>query len=136
MEKFPHSENALVVRTDFSDAAAWESLCQAIIKPVGDFQANVEFLSTEEFDGLTPEQCPAMVPPHWNHVFVFLADATTLSHPEHPILCVELSETPARAFRVIPSEMWSVENNLSLANMDWSDFADSVAADGIFRGFS
>jgi uncharacterized protein DUF6924 len=31
--------------------------------------------------------------------------------------------------------MWGVENNLSLANMDFEEFADSVDADGVFRGF-
>jgi hypothetical protein len=31
--------------------------------------------------------------------------------------------------------MWSVENNLSLANMDFDEFADAVDAAGIFRGF-
>jgi hypothetical protein len=38
-------------------------------------------------------------------------------------------------FRVIPSQMWSVENNLSIANMDFFEFADAVGDDGIFRGF-
>jgi hypothetical protein len=28
-----------------------------------------------------------------------------------------------------------VENNLSLANMDFHEFADNVGADGVFRGF-
>jgi hypothetical protein len=27
-----------------------------------------------------------------------------------------------------------VENNLSLANMDFDEFADAVDADGVFRG--
>jgi hypothetical protein len=40
-----------------------------------------------------------------------------------------------RTFRVIPSEMWDVENNLSLANMDFPEFAGSTGPDGIFRGF-
>jgi len=31
--------------------------------------------------------------------------------------------------------MCSVENNLSIANMDFSEFADNVDKDGIFRGF-
>ena len=30
---------------------------------------------------------------------------------------------------------WSVENNLSIANMDWEEFADAVDDAGIFRGF-
>jgi hypothetical protein len=28
-----------------------------------------------------------------------------------------------------------VENNLSVANLDFEDYADRVDADGIFRGF-
>jgi hypothetical protein len=31
--------------------------------------------------------------------------------------------------------MWGVENNLSIANMDYSEFADEVDPDGVFRGF-
>lgn len=31
--------------------------------------------------------------------------------------------------------MWGVENNLSLANMDYADFAANVDPDGILRGF-
>jgi hypothetical protein len=46
-----------------------------------------------------------------------------------------LYEEPGRTFRVIPSEMWSVENNLSVANMDFYEFADNVDLDGVFRGF-
>ena len=48
---------------------------------------------------------------------------------------VDLYDEPGRTFRVIPRELWGVENNLSLANMDYSDFADNVDADGVFRGF-
>jgi uncharacterized protein DUF6924 len=38
-------------------------------------------------------------------------------------------------FRVVASELCSVENNINLANMDWADFTQSVGEDGIFRGF-
>jgi hypothetical protein len=31
--------------------------------------------------------------------------------------------------------MWGVENNLTIANMDFDDFAGAVQADGVFRGF-
>jgi len=59
----------------------------------------------------------------------------TLSHAERPILCIDPS-APQNILRVVPSELWGIENNLSLANMDWEEFAGSVAADGIFRGFA
>jgi hypothetical protein len=38
-------------------------------------------------------------------------------------------------FRVVPYEMWSVHNNLAISNMDWEEFADNAAGDGVFRGF-
>ncbi|MFF4054379.1 DUF6924 domain-containing protein [Streptomyces sp. NPDC001668] len=31
--------------------------------------------------------------------------------------------------------LWSMENNLSGANMDFEEFADAVEEDGVFRGF-
>ena len=47
---------------------------------------------------------------------------------------IDLWQRDGRTFRVVPSEMASVENNLSLANMDWKEFAEQVDPDGIFRG--
>ena len=68
-------------------------------------------------------------------MFIFVADQVAHLDPEHPILVVDCFEDPGRMFRVIPSAAWGVENNLSLANMDFEDFADAVDARGIFRGF-
>jgi hypothetical protein len=31
--------------------------------------------------------------------------------------------------------MWGVENNLSVSNMGFEEFADKVDQDGVFRGF-
>lgn len=135
MKYLPESENALVLRTDFSDEAAWEAVCAAIRQPVGEFKAYVEIVSDPKYEGLTAEQLPALVPQGSNHSFVFLVDRLALSHPERPVLVVDLYENPGRTFRVIPSEMGDVENNLSIANMDFEEFADAADADGVFRGF-
>lgn len=59
----------------------------------------------------------------------------SLTDPEQPVLVVDLSNDPGRNFRVIPAEIWGVENNLSIANMDFEEFADSADPDGTFRGF-
>ncbi|MFN8515091.1 MAG: hypothetical protein U0841_21405 [Chloroflexia bacterium] len=40
-----------------------------------------------------------------------------------------------RAFRAILPELWAIDANLSISNMDFFEFADSVDSDGIFRGF-
>lgn len=135
MKPIPKTEEALVLRTDFSDNPAWEAICAAIQKPVGQFRAYVNFVSDPNYNGLTIQQLLALNPQDSDHTFIFIVDHITLSHPEHPILVVDLFDEPGRTFRVIPSEMWVVENNLSLANMDFVDFADSVSQDGVFRGF-
>jgi hypothetical protein len=133
--QLPKTENSLVLRTDFSDDSAWESLCAAIRALGGEFQAYVDCVSDPQYDGLTAERLTALAPKGSHHTFVFIADRMALTHPEHPILVVDLYEEPGRTFRVIPSEMWSVENNLSIANMDFCEFADNVDQDGVFRGF-
>ncbi len=70
-----------------------------------------------------------------SHSFAFIADRLTIADPERPVLVVDLSHEPGRTFRVIPSQMWAIENNLSHANMEYSEFADNVDPDGVFRGF-
>jgi hypothetical protein len=135
MQFLPVTDRAVVLRTDYSDDDAWRSLAAAIEAPVGDFMAMVTFVSDPQYEGTTAENLAALLPPGWNRSFIFLADKLSFTHPDHPILVLDLSDSPYRSFRVIPSEMWGVENNLSLANMDFFEFADSVQQDGIFRGF-
>jgi hypothetical protein len=137
LKQIPETANALVLRTDFSDDAAWESICAAIEKPAGQFgfRAYVDCVSDPAYDGITTEQVLSLAPEDSNHTFVFVVDRITVSHPEHPILVIDLYDEPGRSFRVVPSEMWGVENNLSIANMDFDEFAGAVDPDGVFRGF-
>jgi hypothetical protein len=144
MKNIPKTEHPLVLRTDFSDDSAWKSICEAIQEPVGEFRAYVDCLSDPEYDGLTVDQLTASLVPlltaerkpfEYQLAFLFIVDRTALTHPDHPILVVDLCDEHGRTFRVIPSEMWGVENNLSIANLDFGDFADHADEDGIFRRF-
>jgi hypothetical protein len=130
----PNAEDARLVRTDFSDDPAWLALRAAILDPAAEFRAYVDIIDDPRFDGVTPEQAIALLPPY-HHFFLFLVDPLTLSHPEHPILVVELRAMPGRTFRVTPGLLWAIENNLSIANMDFDEFLNAAAPDGIFRGF-
>ena len=132
--KIPATENALALRTDFSDEAAWQSLCAAIQDPDADFAANVDFVSDPKYDGLTPDQLPPLLSEGSSLSFALIIDRAALSHPDHPILVVDLQEKPVRTFRVISSALWEVENNLSIANMGFDEFASAVDKDGIYRG--
>ncbi len=147
MRTLPRSriDHSLVIRTDFSDERAWQRVHAAIVEPQRDgwAQANVDFIDDPAFDGLTNKQLLALDPEALGHVYIYLVDSTTIAHDEHPVLVVEVylleDEVDAgielgRSFRVIPSEMWAVENNLSLANADWEDFTENLDDDGIYRG--
>jgi hypothetical protein len=129
--------HSLVVRTDFSDDAAWEAVRQAIAAPQADlFQANVQFVDDRQYDGLTVAGLLDLVPAEGDLMFIFLVDREAIARPDHPVLVVDLFEDGrGRSLRVAPSAMWSIQNNLVIGNMDWEDFESSVDSDGVFRGF-
>ena len=134
----PQTEKPLVLRTDFSNQTAWEAIRIEVQKPVGIFlfRANIEILDEVEHSGITKEQMLNLLPSNYNHNFIVIVDQITMTHPEHPLLIVDLYENPGQEFRAIPSAVQSIENNLSIANMDFEEFAENVDEDGIFRGFS
>ena len=100
-----------------------------------EFFAYVEFIESPNFRNRTEKELLAMVPPECPHSFLFIVDRTAIEGPEFPVLVMDLSDEPGRTFRVIPSQIQGVQNNLSIANMDFHEFADNVDHDGIFRGF-
>ncbi len=135
MPRLPDISGALMLRTDFSDDAAWDTIRRASVAPSPDgFAANVTFVSDPAFAGLTAEQVTAL-PRAGYRGFVFLVDRVTITDPEMPVVVVDLLREPGRWFRVVPAELWGVENNLSIANMDFAEFADHADPDGVFRGF-
>jgi hypothetical protein len=136
VNKLPKSDRPLLLRTDFSDDAAWSALCEAVQVPSEEgFQAQLDCVSDPLYSGLTVAQLVALAHKNGNHSFAFVADRIAFTDPERTVIVVDLRREPGRTFRVIPREMWSVENNLSVANMDFGEFADSVDPDGVFRGF-
>lgn len=137
MNKIPPTEYALVLRTDFSNSAAWDQICAAIREPVDKFGflAHVDFLDRERYANITKEQLLELIPEDYNHSFIIVVDTIAISNPEHPLLIIALHENPGGEFRAIPSQIQGIENNLSIANMDFDEFAHAVDKDGVFRGF-
>ncbi|WP_235010203.1 hypothetical protein [Mycobacterium sp. 3519A] len=130
------SDLSLLIRTDFTDDNAWRAVCKAACAPDPEhgFRAFLTCIDDPELDGATVE---SLIPLVRNYFFV--VDNHTITDPEHPILAVagdpDDDLDPGTSFRVIPSAMWSPENNLSLGNMLFEDFVDA-AGDGVFRGFA
>lgn len=136
MKKIPATENALVLRTEFSDEPAWKALCAALQDPDDDFNPSLDFISDKEYDGFTADQLPSLLPENSSLTFAFIIDRTALINPDHPILAIDLHDQPGRTFRVTPAALGEVASNLLIANMGFEEFADAVDQDGIFRGFS
>lgn len=136
MKPLPKTDTSMLLRTDFSDDAAWAALREALERPSAEgFTASLEYVSDRAYDGLSIADVVAASSRDGDRGFAFVADRTTFTDPERPIVVVDLQDEPGRTFRVVPSAAWSVENNLSIANMDFRDFAGSVDAQGVFRGF-
>ena len=137
LPSLPTSSSSLLVRTDFTSDEAWDRVREEALRENEDgFRAYVEPVSDRAFEQATWAAVRAAVPTHNEGASVlFIADATSLSSPDHPILVVDLLDKGLTPFRCVPSELWGVDNNLNLANLDWADFADEVDDDGVFRGF-
>ena len=125
-----------VVRTHFGDDAAWAALVEAVGTPSDEgFLAKVVLVDDRAFDGLGTDEVLAALPTDANQAVLFIADADTLTRPDRPLLVVRLLGSPGRTFRMVPEQLWSVENNLSLANLSWSDFEGVLDSEGVYRGF-
>ena len=132
----PTSENALLIRTDFSDQSAWDKLLGAAREPDDIFMFNMEVVDDRANSGMTVEQVMAALPEDYPHSFMVVADNVAISQPGHPLLVVDLLEQRGRQFRALASVISQIDSNLSIANMDFEEFADGVDATGVFRGFA
>jgi hypothetical protein len=131
----PKTTSTPLLRTDYSDQKAWEALLAAIATPNEDgFMAYVDYLEDPAYRDLTPEQVLALVPEGFDQPILIVADRVTLTSPEMPLLVIDLWEEHGRVLRVVVEALCDIENNLSISNMDFEEFA-AAAENGVFRGF-
>ncbi|MFE5908133.1 DUF6924 domain-containing protein [Streptomyces wedmorensis] len=134
----PHPANltSLVLRTDFGDEGAWDSV-RAAVDAAGEYSfatyvSDLRFVDVA-VHALIAEEAAADEGDQIGDVF--LADAITMNDPDHPLLAVDLSNEPGQTFRVPARWFPDVSANLSIANMDFAEFADAADESGTFRGF-
>ncbi|QIK66735.1 hypothetical protein G7072_10640 [Nocardioides sp. HDW12B] len=141
-----------LIRTDFSSDEGWQRLVGEVTKDSdgGDgewYTPNLQPLSDRDFEGTTAETL-ATAWPRDSHGYVVLADSRSLQEAmaggEVTVVFVdlcaededaELGELYGNSFRCVAGEVASVEANLSIANVDFSEFAGSADHDGVLRGF-
>jgi hypothetical protein len=131
----PSSENALLIRTDFSDQSAWTKLKTAVSEPGDPFVFAMEVVDDRANSGVTVEQLMEALPEDYLHSFLVVADSASISESDFPLLVVDLAEERGRQFRAVAAQVASIDNNLSIANMGFEEFADAVDDGGVFRGF-
>ena len=134
MKPFPKSDNALVVRTDYSDQGAWDEIREINLTPVDGFVAYVDFIDDGQYADISKEQVMELYREN-GQSYAMIADRLTVSDKDHPLLIVDLLTNRGAEFRAEPGQIQSVQNNLSLANLDFSDFVESIDESGVFRGF-
>lgn len=147
-----------VVRTDFSSDETWLLVRRQVTAPQKDpitgmeFTANVKCITDSANADVNFNDLVRTLPADYSGFLVFVVDQTTIKQKEHPVLVVGFSpesadpkeyerkpnQTPTKqfkSFRALPSMIQCIENNLSIANMDFDDFVNSIDDDKIFRGF-
>ncbi len=136
MHSLPRTGDSLLVRTDFGDGPAWVRTREAALAENEDgFHAYLTVVDEPSFDGAPWQDLYAEARGVGQHAAVlFIADRAAMGE-EHPIHVVDLSDEQRPPFRCTAAVLWSVDNNLNLANMDWEEFACAVDDDGIHRGF-
>lgn len=123
-----------LLRTDYARPDRWDTLLASINTPNEDgFKAYVAVLTDPELEGLTDQEIRRLPRVDDASRFVLVADAVTQAEDEFPILVVDLSDEGLPSFRVTAKCLWSVQNNLSLANMDWEEFSEATDPDGVYR---
>jgi hypothetical protein len=133
------SFDPFVVRTDFSDDAAWESVLARLRVPVLEGEPEPEpcLVCDRWFDGAPPERVlrgvRAVLPEGLVPAAVFLADAEAMRAQGHPLLAVTTEwngnpfapgdETFITQYRTLADAAVEISVNLELGNMDFQDFA-------------
>ena len=103
----PATPATLVLRTDFSDDAAWDAVCAASAaeSPEG-FMAGLSFVSDPAFADMTVEQVAALTTASYR-TFLFIVDHVTVTDPEMPLVVLDMHDEPGRWFRVVPGQTWA-----------------------------
>lgn len=137
----------LVVRTHFGDDEAWQAVLAAATQSWGDdddqddedFDSTTYAVDDPELAGWSVAQLREAVVEQDPHLRVlFVADEETMRASHHALLAVDLDEESSdEPFRIVPRRASGVHVNMTLANMDFTEWAQIAAdsPDGVFHDF-
>ncbi|MFJ8077393.1 DUF6924 domain-containing protein [Streptomyces sp. NPDC096176] len=148
--------DALVIRTDYGDDRVWQAVLADLAQPGGDngeFEGRVHLVDDRVWAGATPDEVLAAVRRDEDLSVVFLADNVTMRSVHRALLALDIDteeedldpvhyqelidSPPPREFRTAPSGVHDIDANLSIANMDFEEYAEEASTDpdGLYRSF-
>ncbi|HEX7301799.1 DUF6924 domain-containing protein [Lentzea sp.] len=124
----PSSPFSPLLRTDFTDERAWH----ALLEDVGTDWLTV--MPDRQHRGLTVPELVALVPPGSYYPVLAVADKTTFTSAERPLLLVDVVERPGRTFRAAPEAFRYAIGNLTFHNQRFKDYyLDGLDGSGVYR---
>ncbi|MFI8003301.1 DUF6924 domain-containing protein [Streptomyces sp. NPDC086010] len=131
--------DAVVVRTDHSDAESWQAVAAALMEPWGDeqYEPHVHVIDDPAWAEVSVDELRRALAVDEDLCVVFLADQVTMRSEHHPLLAVTLltreecvdDEDYERLtefgteFRTVPAGVHGIHANLSIGNLGFEEFA-------------
>ena len=155
MKQIKNTDNPILLRTDFGNESSWQELRDAATQPsrddaasmgdvmqlyaelgetMGGLESSIEIVDDQSFSGFEIGSVQSIVPTKYDFTFVFVADEQCFKQTDPEVLVVNLDQ--GTTFRTTADQIHGIASNLGEANMDWSDFANNLDAQGVFRGFN
>lgn len=145
--------HALVIRTDFGNEQSWRAVTAELLQPWGDgnYEPLVHFIDDSAWAGASVDDVLEAASANQELSVVFVADSVPMSSAHHGLLAV--TTIPAeeyenfeeyegirefgREFRTAPARAHDIQANLSIANMDFEEYAAAAHEDPekVFRSF-
>ncbi|MFG3309373.1 DUF6924 domain-containing protein [Streptomyces wuyuanensis] len=139
--------DALVIRTDYGDEAAWREVVADLTRRWGEDDESapaVHLVEDPVWADRTPEEVLCAVRRDEELCVVFLADRVTMRSADRLLLALDVFEEeddldpmyyrelidspPPREFRTVAAEVHVVHANLSIGNMGFEEFAETAFA--------
>ncbi|MBD0021117.1 hypothetical protein GII33_17525 [Gordonia pseudamarae] len=128
----------LLVRTDFTDRSSWEAVVGVVGGRTSDGdEPDFTLIDNPDYDGWTPERFLEVIDGIPD--YVLLADATTMTHPDLPVLFLSTADPAATwagrgaRVRVAARSVAAVDAALSLGDRTVADIAAAAGRDGVYR---
>ena len=145
MTAHPDTNQAWVVRTDFSNDDKWEDAVREIMTPrkvLGmDVRARVTLITDKRYEKMSANEVVGAIPESYEFLYCFIFDSTSNSEDESPILVLNLETEEAFEpsqtfqFRAYPAQVFWIDSNLSISNIDFDVYTIELEPGAIFDGF-